>query len=774
MNNYDFSKLLSPLRFEQLCRDLLRLKYGQFENFSDGQDGGIDFRYSVSSNNFLIVQCKRYKNKSQLLSNLKKEANKELNSIDFSKYILVVSLDLTPKNKTHIVQLFKGKIKSPNEIITALDLNDLLGQKENNNIELKYPELWMGSINIHQKIFKKGLLDHSQYLQNKIIHTITRFVPNENYFKVLDILDSHNVVIVSGIPGIGKTTLSYAIAAHYVNFNESRVIDISYRKLQEVESFISSQNHTIFLLDDFLGKIKLERNDDFGHLLKFTIERIESSKNSKIVITTRENILNNADRELDSIETINETYRKHLVDLKHYTRKVRAEILFNHLNISDLENEYLLSLINSDITRIIDHKNYSPRLIELSTKNHFLKDLNPETYYQEFLNNLNNPIRIWQKSYDSFPNDLYKVVLLYVFISSDPLPVDKLESTISNLIKKNPKFANISFDEFEFVLKDLEGSFLSFKESYDELIDHHFIVVDFENPSIRDFIDGFIWSKQYWLELIIENALHFEHLFSWELLEAIEGDEILLKALRNKLIKDYHKLENASYGYFDFETEEGTFTSWRGGKYMFYLARIDSIFDLGKDNELGNLVKRYLFKYPFDGTEDLSEKISYIQVASSLISFGLISEKEALNHYVCDMLTDIKELVYLEYLTRDFDPKFLEAWTFDEGYCEEADNLFLMEINHIADYDIIGVFDLLDDYHQVKSIFTLPKTTKRLEELDLDSILKKSAKKLIKSELVQTLDSKKKNQNIYRDIKDREINELFDQLKQRSLTIDKK
>ncbi|MCE5321677.1 MAG: restriction endonuclease, partial [Bacteroidales bacterium] len=68
MNNYNFAELLSPLRFEQISRDLLRSQYGIFENFAEGKDNGTDFRYSESENNILIVQCKRYKSFINLVS----------------------------------------------------------------------------------------------------------------------------------------------------------------------------------------------------------------------------------------------------------------------------------------------------------------------------------------------------------------------------------------------------------------------------------------------------------------------------------------------------------------------------------------------------------------------------------------------------------------------------------------------------------------------------------------------------------------------------------
>ena len=108
MNNYNFVELLSPLRFEQISRDLLKSEYGVFENFAEGKDNGIDFRYSASKNNILIVQCKRYKSFTNLLSVLKKEINK-IKKMKFSTYLLVTSLDLTVANKDRIIEELENK-----------------------------------------------------------------------------------------------------------------------------------------------------------------------------------------------------------------------------------------------------------------------------------------------------------------------------------------------------------------------------------------------------------------------------------------------------------------------------------------------------------------------------------------------------------------------------------------------------------------------------------------------------------------------------------------
>ncbi len=137
MNNYNFGSLLSPLRFEQIVRDLLSTEYGMFESFSEGKDGGKDFRYLGINDNVLIVQCKRYSSFNNLISSLKKEVLK-IKKMEFATYLLVVSLSLTDKNKEKIVKLFEYKIQL-RHIITKDDLNYLLSLPKNHYIELNYP-----------------------------------------------------------------------------------------------------------------------------------------------------------------------------------------------------------------------------------------------------------------------------------------------------------------------------------------------------------------------------------------------------------------------------------------------------------------------------------------------------------------------------------------------------------------------------------------------------------------------------------------------------------
>jgi len=470
-NNYDFGDLLSPLRFEQITRDLLSEKYGIFETFAEGKDNGKDFRYSDSNDNILIVQCKRYKNFNNLISTLRKESKKII-ELDFTTYLLVTSLSLTDNNKEQIVKQLNNKIQ-PKHIITRDDLNYLLGLESNHYIEFKYPELWMKSINIHQKIFHIGFLNHSKFISEKIFSSLINFVPHKHFNQVINHLKKSNIVIISGNPGIGKTTLSYAVISHYIYFKAFQLIDLSYRKIQEAEAFLYQEKPTVFFIDDFLGKIKLNKGDNYSQLLYFMIEKIENS-NHKLIITSREYILRRANKELSPINEINNFITKNVIELKSFTRRIRTEILFNYFKNSNLPISKIENFLQSNYKRIIDHKNYNPRIIEELTKERFVKNIDSENYYSFFIDSLNNPFLVWKNVYENLPNKLYKLTILIKFLIEEQLPIRKLEKAINSIIENSNEFSTFSYDDFEYVMKELEGTFFAFQNGYDELIEEEY------------------------------------------------------------------------------------------------------------------------------------------------------------------------------------------------------------------------------------------------------------------------------------------------------------
>ena len=253
MPNYDFLNL-SPAEFEELSRDLLQKHLEVYlESFTQGKDDGIDLRHSKDKENTFIVQCKRYKDYSSLKPKLNEELEK-VKKLSPSRYILTTSAGLTPANKEEIFGVFEGYIKTTEDIFGKDDLNNLLGQ--HGDIEKQYYKLWLSSTNVIEKILHSDVTGRSEFELEEIQRTIRLYVQNKSNSEAIHLLNKHNYAIISGIPGIGKTTLAKMLCYQYVS--EGYELIVVSGDIKEAEKLLKRDVKQVFYYDDFLGTNFLE------------------------------------------------------------------------------------------------------------------------------------------------------------------------------------------------------------------------------------------------------------------------------------------------------------------------------------------------------------------------------------------------------------------------------------------------------------------------------------------------------------------------------------
>ena len=250
MLNYDF-KILHSNEFEWFTRDLLQASEGlRIESFADGRDGGIDLRFAFNTNQTCIVQCKRYKNWKDLLGTLKKEVPK-VRKLNPQRYILSTSVDLTAANKEEIKDLFTPYIKdTAKDILGKSDLNNLLGIYP--DIEKQYYKLWLGSANILELIIHKSIINWSDFEQEVIQSEIGKYVMNDSFIMALKTIIENHYVIISGIPGIGKTTLARILVYYFLAHGYDEFIYVV-DDLDKACELYDKDKKQVFFFDDFLG-----------------------------------------------------------------------------------------------------------------------------------------------------------------------------------------------------------------------------------------------------------------------------------------------------------------------------------------------------------------------------------------------------------------------------------------------------------------------------------------------------------------------------------------
>ena len=274
-NMYDLN-IFSPNEFEEFSRDILQAKLDKYiESFKTGKDGGIDLRFSLANGLKAIIQAKRYKNVNSLIENLKKEVIK-VGILNPDQYIITTTVGLSPHNKEIIKSLFTPYIISTEDIYGKEDLLNILSQNE--KIEKKYYKLWISSTTILERVLHSKIYNQSAFELQEISYQNKLYVQNRSFNEALNILNNYRHIIISGIPGIGKTTLSRILTFYLLANGYEEFVYLS-DNIDDGYTYFNEEKKQIFLFDDFLGKNffeakDLQKNDD--KIIKF-INKIKNS-----------------------------------------------------------------------------------------------------------------------------------------------------------------------------------------------------------------------------------------------------------------------------------------------------------------------------------------------------------------------------------------------------------------------------------------------------------------------------------------------------------------
>jgi DNA polymerase III delta prime subunit len=481
---HNFSSL-SYLDFEDLVRDLIGRELGvRFEAFCAGPDGGMDGRHAAGSNALTILQAKHYAGSS--FSALRTEMTKAriaIEQVGPSRYLLASSRGLTPSNKAGLAKIVGPWLKNEADIFGATDLSDLL--RKYPDVEQAHIKLWLSSSAVLERVINAARHAFTAITREEIEAKVRVYATNPSLKEAMDKLEAVHVVIISGPPGVGKTTLaemlSYAYIAEGWEYIAVRSLDDGFAKLQD-------SRKQIFFFDDFLGSAALDtralavKDSDLARFIK----RVRASANARFVLTTSAPIFEEARRVSERLADKSLDVSKYVLDVGIHTRRIKARILYNHLMISTVSNKHIQALWSADaIPKIVDHKNYNPRIIEAMTDGIQVQGVAAEDYAAEFVAALNNPQRIWDVSFRTHIPTKCRHLLYALYFSTDyGVLIDELRAAFDGVnqlisgkyaVPHGPK-------DFEEALRILEGGYIAIRDRR----------VTFINPSLRDYLSDYI------------------------------------------------------------------------------------------------------------------------------------------------------------------------------------------------------------------------------------------------------------------------------------------
>lgn len=514
MSNYTFSTL-NDKDLEELVLDLLNAQLKlDLQSFKIGADEGVDLRHSTPKNdNSIVVQVKHYLKSgySKLKSDLKNKELKKVKKLNPDRYIIVTSIELSNIQKTELKTIFSPYIKNSNDIHGREDLNKYL--RKFKSIEKSHFKLWFSSTEIISNILNNAIEGRTRSYLERIKIKIPLYVLTKNLDEANSILEKEKILLITGQPGIGKTTLAEVLLYEKAKSNYKVYFINNIREAEDVIS-IDENEKQIFYFDDFLGEVYYEiltGSQKESEIASF-VDRIKHTPNKYIILSTRTVILEQAKAKSEKIKRSRIEIGKYEIKLNNYSNLEKAQILYNHIYFRNLKDELFDGIINKQFYKtVIKHKSYTPRIIEFITDENRVNDFNTEQYLTFINHNLDHPEEIWNYSFSKQIDYFDRCFLITLFTFQRGINENILNQAFKSRLgyEKTINNKEIDSEQFNNSFKSLLNGFI--RASIIDL-DKNIKICSLINPSLSDFILGYLKQNYDAKKALIKSIKFIEQL----------------------------------------------------------------------------------------------------------------------------------------------------------------------------------------------------------------------------------------------------------------------
>lgn len=552
MANFDFSTLNSSDLENLACSILNAIEQSKgsniiFKTFKDGKDKGIDILYSTTIKNYDIVgQVKHFYRSGfyKLIKHLEASEKQKVIKLSPNRYLFITSVDLSIENTEKIKAVFKPYLKTLSDIYGKRELNSYLDLFP--NIVSQQFKLWYSTTEVLQKILNYQIVGRSnEFVETEFKKKLRLYVETQALSICRKILEKNNFIIITGEPGVGKTSTAELLLYDFIKDNYE--LTYIYDDIKEAEKTLDQSQSTqqrkqIFYFDDFLGHNSVEIQKAKGSETAFLkiLKRISVLENKKFIFTTRTFMLRTVIEESEKLRRFNLLAKESIINLNIYNQQIRSQLLKNHIEESELSEEHKIVLQNKEIQAfIVNHINFSPRSVEYITNFENYQNFSVQDYDNFIRNNFNKPDEIWRHAYEQQISVFERLLLNTMLSFGDSVHLKDLENAYNARIEYEVKFNNYEkpLNAFRNSFRKLEGGFIT-PETYD-LERFKFI-----NPSLVDFLINYLKNNTEEVIRISDSAYYLTQLTK-RIYPLINSRHLNISPyLKQRLFQDYQKFIN--------------------------------------------------------------------------------------------------------------------------------------------------------------------------------------------------------------------------------------
>jgi hypothetical protein len=418
-------------------------------------------------------------------------------------------MDLTESQSKRIYDLFKDYMKAGTDVKGRQDLNRYLNRFE--DIRKRHTKIIYSDAAVFKDITNYDIIARSnEFKENEIKRTIQLFAETPDFQKCRETLEKNNYVIVTGVPGSGKTTIAQMLCYEYIS--EKYELVYIYDNIKDLERLYKDDNKKqVFYFDDFLGHNSFEiANARLGENIFIRyLTKIKNNPHKRLVFTTRTFILKDAFQSSEKFQRLNLQEGESTILLESYSSPIKRKILQNHLLLAHIPEEKKSLFLTSDLSDfIVDHIHYSPRSIEYITDPSTLHEISLEELPLFVKKNFGRPDKIWQHAFDNQINRFDRILLLTFMSLGYSVNTKELELAYNYRIQHEQEYfeSKAPLSPFVASFRKLEESFLKI-----EKVDHN-SVFTLRNHSLKDFLTDYLKHNPLEVKKLAEYSIFVEQL----------------------------------------------------------------------------------------------------------------------------------------------------------------------------------------------------------------------------------------------------------------------